>query len=64
MKLSPENQKRREIAEVRRTIGPATLRAIENVTTASLVPYSQNARTHDEKQLSVIERSHPDLRSR
>lgn len=57
MKLSLEDQKRRDMAEIRHLMGPARLGQLETVAITALIPYAHNARTHDEKQLSVIERS-------
>lgn len=57
MRLSREDQKRRELAEAKSTLGPAIIGHVMQVPTADLVPYSRNARTHDDKQLAIIERS-------
>jgi DNA modification methylase len=57
MVLSPEDQKRREIAAAKRSLGPGILGQVINVPIDQLVPYEQNARTHSDEQLAVIGQS-------
>jgi len=57
MLLSPEDQKRREIAAAKRSLGPGILGQAINAPIDQLIPYEQNARAHSDEQIAVIGQS-------
>lgn len=57
MKLPPKEQKRREIAAAKRSLGSAVLSQVTQVPIDQLVPFAQNARTHSDEQLAIIGQS-------
>ena len=57
MMLPPEEVKRREMAAAKKTLGPAVLSRVFQIPVDQLVPYAQNARTHSDEQIAVIEKS-------
>ena len=58
MVLPPEEIKRREIAAVKRKLGPGVLSQIVEMPITQLVPYANNARIHSEEQLDIIGQSY------
>jgi hypothetical protein len=57
MVLPPEERKRREIAAVKRKLGPGVLSQIVEMPISKLVPYANNARVHSDEQLDIIGQS-------
>lgn len=57
MVLPPEEVKRREMAVAKKALGPAVLSRVLQLPIDELVPYAQNARTHSDHQIAVIEKS-------
>ncbi len=58
MKLSPEDQKRRELAAVKAALGPGkTISQLMQLPIDQLKSYDRQARTHNDKQIDTIARS-------
>jgi DNA modification methylase len=57
MVLHPTERKRRELAAAKNTLGPGVLSQVIELPIDQLIPYAQNARTHGDEQVTVIEQS-------
>ena len=58
MRLSPEDQRRRELAAIKSTLGPGLISKLVLMPIELLIPYDRNARTHSDKQIDQIARSY------
>lgn len=58
MRLSREDQKRRDLADAMRALGPGgIIGQVQQLPIAQLKPFGKNARTHSDKQIEKIARS-------